>query len=333
MRVGVNVGHIYLLPRIEEWMPLLRGFHSIRWLNALRTNMVWWEANQPDSFVPRSMLELPDHDEFEHVDIWRTGKGIAPSKCVELSNNLGADCWLTVPHRFNSREMHDYAVSLAPYVQKNRILRVELGGEIFNSNFMHRHEYEAAGLRTKVASDGYRAALITHANHTRQLSNAFMLAGISARIVLSGHSTNTWMMEYMLGETGIGQYIDSISIAPYVGVGARDKWDMYQGLWDAGSRVESYRRIADQYGLDLDVYECGQHLITGNAPDLNRSDWMGDWILDYLRVMETSGVDDAHIYSAWGGYKEGEAWGLNEIVDGDIVPTPKLTAVRRFMRL
>lgn len=336
MKLGVNIGHIFALPDIGAWLNLMQGFASIRWLNALRTNQKWWEAKKPGAYVPSRMDQLPKRGQFWRENVWWKGGGLHPADCVQYSADLHAHCWLTVPHRFDESQMRLYARAIKPVIPSWMTVRVEVGGEIFNTQFMHRHEYEAWGLAQGLSDNKYKAALLMHAQRTQMLARAFKMEGVSAEIVLSGHATNSWASQFMLENTAVGDAVDALAIAPYAGVRTKQRGDLYRELWEVGERCVIHQKLADEYNLSLQIYECDQHLIGANAPAWNRAEWMERWYLEYLKVLENSGVELAHIYSLAGIYHAdtqkgtGQAWGLSEIVKGEFRPTPKLRAVQTF---
>lgn len=333
MKIGTNIGHVLADFDMSAWLNVLKPFPSVRWLDVLRTNQVWWEAKLPGAFVPRLFLQLPPETDVTPADVWWKWHGLAPSWCLRRSLEMNADCWLTLPHRFRFDEFSKYARSLKPimaeFSQRGLELRVELGGEIFNSNFMHRYEFE------KLAADGYKGALRLHAERTIEMSRAFVSEQVDAEIVLSCHATNTWMCEYMLAETAVAGHIDALAIAPYAGQNAVDKSTIWRDLWRVGQDCLDYAKLARAGDFDLHYYEAGQHVDSAETVAWNRSAWMGNWYRDYLDTIMAVEPTTIHIYPIAGVYhedgKKGEGWGLYEIKNGEFVPTPKLDAVMAYV--
>ena len=183
--------------------------------------------------------------------------------------------------------------------------------------------------------------------------------------VMSGQAANSWTARRALGyywaeqPRSSAEYgIDAISFAPYFGsyLGSSDyeaeieSWtedadggldklfeeltvggvleDAPQGgsLQQSYSWTENYKELADIHGLDLLIYEAGQHLrgndgvednqaITELFTTANREPRMGEIYQEYFTTLDELGVDLTINYTDVSGYNKWGSWGALEHIN------------------
>lgn len=273
------------LPRFNPlYLQGLEPFHALRLMDFVNTN-----NSKNRDWADRT---LPDHY-TQGLD-----KGVAWEHAIALANTLHADLWVCIPHLATD----DYIMNLAHLLHDNLDpglkLYVEFSNEMWNWMFSQSTYIlnNAPGHPDAYVSEELAQIGPAGADHPEK--DAFMMARCFrifnsvwadrrnnlvnvAAIQVVWHDTFQRVMKYLFDTDGIGA--DAISPTGYMcGISEEEhaRWNAMDPAQVTPEMVleccrpnydESYQAIvktAKEYGVDIVVYEGGQHL-----QPYNQGDW------------------------------------------------------------
>lgn len=225
---------------------------------------------------------------------WRTdrlerfGKGLPIEVQVGLSNRLAIDPWFTIPHNATDDYVKQFAAYVNRHLEEGLIPHVEYSNETWNGIFMAT---EYVRLKGKGMYNGkpnmYRDGLLYYAKRTREVHDLWESQyNRKFKRVVSTYQQNDSLSDLLLGSEYLKGRIDELSTGAYFyGCWGNEPGDKCKGLnhlrevthvdqifniindpkdrYSLPSLMEQLNRqnaIADKYGVDLVVYEGGQHL-------------------------------------------------------------------------
>lgn len=330
-------------PFHPDLIDFLDDFEVIRFMDWLKTN---------DSVVE----EWADRNSQNYVT-QTAESGVAYEYLIELSNRLGKDIWINVPHMASDDFVSEFARLLRDNVDPNLTIYVEYSNELWNSIFSQNYYAQNQGLALGYTGEPWERAWKFTAKRSADVFEIFeneftndnrfvkVLPGFAA----SSYITNFIVERFNELEFNPNQITaDALTIAPYFGGSVADD------LGDAGlsqsvtvneildlleaSLPESYmwidetKAIADANGLDLIAYEGGQHLVA-NFPhnedpvfvdkllEANRDQRLESMYCEYMDYWYTTVPNGlfAH-FSSHGGYNQFGSWGIKENYDDNDSP-------------
>ncbi len=262
----------------------LAGFGVIRF-------MEWIRTNGNDYLVSWSDRVTPDY-------VTQAGpKGAAFEYAIQLCNAVGADCWLTIPHRADDGFVTELARLVKNNLSAQRKVYVEYSNELWNGMFDQTTYVRDQGLALGLGPDSVLAGRRYTAKRSAEIFRIFVteFGAEQNRLVkvLAGQAASTNVASQLLdafqqpsingvpiNPTGVS--VDALAIAPYFGNGLADSI-VTSGevntitvaeilnraettyLPTAITRMQTHKVIADQYGIPLIAYEGGQHIVATGA--------------------------------------------------------------------
>lgn len=331
-----------------EFLDDLAGFRVHRHLDTRSVNddlTVTWDAmraEQPPGASNDASTKVP----FEDL--------------CELANVSGADPWFCIPFHADESYIESMARLIDEKLDRSRTVYVELSNEMWNTGFEQSKAAEAVwkatdpkgskqaviGRLSGAAVNRFRAALSPSRHCVRVASGQ------------AGYLSNSRLAALAAMESG---GVDAIACAPYFGIfGSADaptltalgaRWakgdaaalDELFGLIpptvDAAlGWTRNWRGLADQMGVPLLLYECGQHLGNRNDAALadlytaaNRDARMGSLYAAYLDGLRDAGASLACLYASHYQPQKYGNWGLREWVGQPDAEAPKAAKVRGWM--
>lgn len=328
----------YESPFNPAYLDYLRGYRVIRFMD-------WANANLNDDvrWANRTRLAHASQDRKT---------GVAVEYMIELAKAMDANPWFTVPYAADD----DYARQMAKLIKARmpagQKFYIEYSNEVWNSQFPQfaHAAREAVRLGQRDGDDYYvRRSLEIF----RIFEDVF---GGSARFVrvLSGQAVNAWRSKRLLDYPEIAKHVDAYAIAPYFGSqahipakGGPDSSDAATDVLMSGldksvnaarGAIRASLELTRKAGVQLIAYEAGQHVTNPPGNDdfcvaINRHPQMNALYRKYLEMwmQETEGALMV-MFADMSTYGRSGCWGLSEHYGQDVSTTPKLRAVRDYMR-
>lgn len=293
---------------------------------------------------------------------WALGRGVPLEIIVELSNRLGVDPWICIPHRADDRYVVEAGRLLAARLAPERRVWLEYSNEVWNAIFEQQRYSRDEGFRRRLA-EPHQFALVTmrfYAQRSREVFERFS-EGFPDRQrvvrVLGAQAANDWVATEVLAVPGVAESADALAIAPYFGifVGPEEREGFMaaslESLLDRTERelvpeslgwVRTHRALADQHGLALVAYEAGQHFVAvrglendeavaARLDEINRHPRFEGIYTRYLEGWREAGggllMHFVHVArpDQWGRF------GAREWLGQPLESAPKMRAIIRFV--
>lgn len=334
-------------PFYPDFVRRYQGFQVLRFMDWQRTNnsklQKWADRPRPD-----------DPTQAQN-------KGVALEYCLQLSNLVGADPWLCLPHEADDDYVRNFARLVKEKLGPRRKVYVEYSNETWNTLFEQAKYCREKGLALGLSKDPYEAQLRYSAQRSVEVFKIFEeVFGGKDRLVrvLATHGAHPWTGTTAMDHKEAYKGADAIAIAPYFGGAFGDPRtaDKVAGmtvdeLLDGCKKMiaenrkatETYAAEAKKRGLRLMAYEAGQHLVgVGGAEnndkltrlfhEANRHPRMKDLYLEDLKAWKEAGGDTYCVFSSVSRYTKWGSWGVMEFSDQKEADAPKMTALREWMR-
>ena len=332
----------------DELVDFLADFHCIRYMDWLRTNfspVETWGQRGSASYYTQS-----------------TNRGVAWEYVIELSNLLQKDLWINIPHRADDDYIQQLALLLHEQLHPDSKIYLEYSNEVWNGAFRQHQEAAALGLALGYTGQEWERAWKYTAKRSADLFHAFeQVFTDSGRLVklLPSQAANAWLSNQIITffkdplYNPHGVEADALTIAPYFAGAVANQIAteglvssitipeivsrIGQALPQAFNWMQENQAVADNHGLDLVVYEGGQHLVaTGanvNVDELTQKliaanhhpDLQGLYCEYFDRWYQQHGGLFMH-FSSHGSYSKWGSWGVKETM-GD-VDNPKYRALQ-----
>ena len=321
MIIGAKLGHFPDLPVISKQTECARGFKIVGFLNWAHTVNA-----KPDSvYRPVNFSDLPQKTggRYYSGQKWSEWAGIPIETQIDTANKLGASGWFQIPHTMTDEAIEQFVETVIDGCDHRPVF--EFSNEVWNSQFMQYHELAANGSIAGADLEPLKAALLVLSSETIKLRSIVQDRG---DVVLCGQLANVWILEFMLQNSEVSNYIDAIAVAVYY-----QSSEQIDGI--LRRNLEVHKELADKHGNELWVYEFGSDIRGTRVVDINRS-WAAYGDYDKLiTIMKNTGVKRALAYSTVSKYIQtaeyGRAFGLYESSSGDAVEMPKMAAIRKHM--
>lgn len=325
------------LPRETRFHPdllaSLKGFNTLRFMD--------WQRINDNAAVDWDDRATPAHSSQVTV------RGASVEDMVDLANLTGADPWFVLPYRADPDYIRGFARLVHGRIDPRRTVYVELGNEVWNEMFDAAQQAAREGAALGLApGNPDKARMRRYAQKSTDALRTWteIFADRPEKLVRIVSSQNAWpdLAEWVLGYADTARHVDALATAPYL-------WIEMQGITnpDAAfaampSAIDSSfaaaarnRDIARRYGKRFIAYEGGQHLVTADialATRIQRDPRMGATYRQYLQRWKVEIGDQMMLYASTAPIGDYGAWGLKEYAGQPMRETPKLAAVRTFLR-
>ncbi len=319
----------------------LRPFKVIRYIDWMR-------------IIDSPLEDWQDRPKVEDAR-WSTDRGVPIEVCVALSNELGADMWICMPHKANDGYVENAAQLVLDTLDPNLNVYLEYSNECWNGLFAEarwakaRAEEEGISMWEFIAKEAQRDFRIWHRVWGAQKHRV--------KRVAAGQMVNPWIAKQIC--IGLEGEFDCIAPAAYF----TPKRDIVRGYDETttslqilmDSRLDIYNRVrkglhghkaladnwAEQLGrpIEMVTYEAGQHLSTGGANqpyldamiEANRRPEMGLLYRDLLRVFNEEGGSMITFYNYCSGFNRYGSWGHLEYQDQPLEEAHKYQALMKYI--
>ena len=318
-----------------EFLDYLRGFRVLRFLDWQQIN-----DNPPAIWAARTLPESSSQ---------AGPTGIAVENMVDLVNAVGADPWFLMPYKADDAYIRAFAQLVHARLDPRRTVYVELSNEVWNDQFDVARQAQAEGLALGLGDgDPGRARAIRYARQHVRVMRIWteVFADRPGRLVrvCSSQNANPDLAKVILADGDTAAWTDALATAPYAwidltGYGPHDVDRVFAampGAIDAAFALAAQNRaIAARYGKRYIAYEGGQHLVTTDltlARAVQRDPRMGAVYTRYLQLWRERLGDTMMLFASTAPISEYGSWGLREYAGQPLTETPKLRAVRAFLK-
>jgi hypothetical protein len=263
------------VPSTAFWDPVfeqrLLGAKVIRF-------MQWGMTNGDNGSVARTWTERSKPTYFTQ----NQQHGVSYEHMIKLSNRLGADAWINIPHLADDAHVRNLALLLRARLRTDLKVYVEWSNEVWNDSFPQAQYARQQGLAAGLGNgDGHVARLQYQARRTRQVFQIFeqVFAGQMQRVVrvVAGQCGNSWNDGIMMPFENLSAHADALAVAPYFGHNAGRQanagnvrsggvnWVMnyltQTALPGLITEIQDSASSAQRWGVPLIAYEGGQHVV------------------------------------------------------------------------
>ena len=256
-------------PLIPEFVEKSANFSALRFMDWTRTNnstLVNWE----DRVSPEFHNQADDH-------------GISYELLIDLSNRMGRDVWINVPHQADANYIRQMARLFRDLLDPDITIYLEYSNECWNFIFE-----QTAWLGEIRPQDTY---IRNYGYFSKQVFDIWIEEfGAEGRTrlknVLAGHDYFVaGAIDYIIEQDGNADIVDAVSYPGYVGLGGFD-YDELDALGENATVADVFRLlratmhdptegplywmrvfkeiVADVYDKEFVMYEGGQHLTPRN---------------------------------------------------------------------
>lgn len=353
--IGVSVNDLSIAPFDTTCLSRLAPFKTLRLKDLSSTDTNTFVT----SWADRTKL----HDRAQG-----TNKGICWEDQIDLCNTLGANAWVCVPHLADDTYVQGLARLLIGRLNSSLKVYLEYSNEVWNGIYPQARYARDRGTALFTGVPTGTAASRFQARRSLEIFKQFQdIFGVSAmgrkviRVIggLQGNNVNN--REILSYRTQVDGTLfhssvapDALSIAPYFGVPQDAAWQTVQaarGVEDlmqylattavneALARAQTSMAVAHAFGVAMNAYEGGQHLVAQNRADTvvidlfvaaNRHPRMYDIYRDYLRRWQLLGGQEFISFSFCGPYGYLGSFPLLERQDQNINEAYKYRAVADY---
>ncbi len=202
--------------------------------------------------------------------IWSTGYGPPWEIIIDFCNETRINPWICLPHLATDDYVQQLAILFRDQLDVSLTVYIEHSNEVWNSQFP---QYQWARQRgAGLSNQEYLQVLYGYAQRSKETTNLFKsIVGSRAVRVVGSHAVNVWSSEQILSFAGPGSY-DTLAVAPYWAAQLGNKTSTLNmstdQILDACDQdidvqfefLQQQSQLAEEYGIDLSLYEDGQHL-------------------------------------------------------------------------
>ncbi|MEM9358762.1 MAG: hypothetical protein AAGB04_21485, partial [Pseudomonadota bacterium] len=326
-----------------EWMSIVDDARELRMI-------LWMETNRIDRNA--ETLEWEDRPQVTDAS-WATN-GAPVEVLVQLANEAGIDPYFTINHNWSDDYIREFATYVRDNLDPKLKAKYEWSNEVWNGLFEQHHYVAESAEAEWGERDvfGYYTKLAV--NMAQILDEVYAEAPDAQMAkVLGGFTPNTWISERILNGTlwaehepdlaiAAADVFDELAVAHYFGSKAlrfeENRAELLNAINDPSVDANAWfaaqlmtpgqdgsipevldelvaqKAMADKYGVDLTLYEGGQH-VHHQFGIANVDNVLSSFLADFVR-----GEEMAELYQAlWDGWAEiGDGAFMNFAATGGI---------------
>ncbi|MBC7808484.1 MAG: hypothetical protein H7145_20310 [Akkermansiaceae bacterium] len=328
-----------------------RGVSCLRYMDWMHTN-----GSEQEKWADRPTLASATFSE----------KGVAAETMCLLSNRLGADAWVCIPHKADDEYVREFARLMKAKLAPDRRVYVEYSNEVWNGQFEQSRYAGEKGMAAKIGEKPWEAGWHYTARRSVEIFKIWEKewGGLDRIVrVLPTQAGNAYVAEQIVKFEDAYKSADVLAIAPYFGcapspdpkaapnAAAVEKWSVNEAmdymestaLPEALKFTTDNKAVADKYGLKLVCYEGGQHMvgiagaenndkITKLFHEANRTERMGKIYAQFLDGYKAAGGDLFCAFASTGSWSKWGSWGAMEWYDDDPKKSPKYMSMVRWAK-
>ncbi|MBN2137616.1 MAG: hypothetical protein JW720_07410 [Sedimentisphaerales bacterium] len=330
---------------LERW----RGMASLRFMDFMQTN-----GSKIESWSQRPRPE----------DATFTTKGIALELLIDLANRLGADPWFCIPHLADDDYVRNFAQTVKKGLDPELKIYVEYSNEVWNGIFAQNKYAGDEGLKLGFAEKHWEAAWRYTAYRSVRIFKIFEeVFGDARRLVrvLPSQAANPYVSERVVEFQDAYKNADALAIAPYISFNVGPKsspsseevaqWSVEEvldylenkALPESTRWIRGNKKVADKFGLELIVYEGGQHMVgvgggenndklTELLQKANEHPRLAKIYEKHFEAWEKEGGGLFCYFSSVSNWSKWGSWGMLRYYDDDPAKSPKYTATMNWAK-
>ena len=332
-----------------QFLDSLEGYASVRFMNWMLTN-------------GSTVSEWGDRP-LETDARWTTD-GVPVEVVVDLANASSIDPWFTLPHLATDEFVREFATVVRDRLDPALVSYVEYSNEVWNTQF-DQFEYSSdQGMALGLDDDPFTAAVKFYGQRSGEIfaiwDEVFGDPDGFVAVVGSKTSDPDAVSKVALESGDVMAHADVLGVAGYFG--GSTNWDgqcddiadmsldeFLQHLAEvsvpaAVDRISEQVDIADRAGLELAVYEGGQHLRVNRCSGddvkretigelfdaASRDPRMADVYLEFFTAIEAVGVDHFSHYTNTGAWTPFGRFGAREHLLQTREEMPKYDAIMTY---
>ena len=314
-------------PFHTKFLERLAPFQIIRFLNWGRTNNSI-ETSWANRTLPTALTQ--DRE-----------TGIAYEYMIDLTNRLGSDPWITVPHLADDNYMRELARLFRDRMSPDRKLYLEFSNEVWNWGFQQRAWAQA---QPGSYPESYvRRSLALFRIFEEEFGGTSRLVRVIGGQAVNSSLTQWSLRPAIVAAGGVGNF-DAFAIAPYFGHDMSAVTDattpeqileMLQPMVDSAiNDMTNQRAQASLMQARLICYEGGQHLGAGNNPTriaqfaaVNRHPLFYNLLKRYHSAWFTQTSEPFVAYRFSSNFNQHGFWGYFENMVQPLADAPKMRAI------
>lgn len=314
--------------------------------------------------VPTNSSTITNWDERtpKTADHYNTSRGaVAYEWQIDLCNRIGADIWITVPHKtiesWEADSVNNYWTELAKLIKTELDTSLNVYVEYSNETWSGGESFRQGdycgdrGLELGFDPDKYTAKFYFHVYAASRLQKAFLnVFGDDAdrvKTVIAGQNGSFWgTQQQMLALQNktwsqgthknlnpYGLYPDYYSIANYINTGdgaaadIRSKWTAK--LADATGHFQKVIDAISPFSMKLIAYEGGQHYTT-NAHIFSQNPESYDMYIEWQNSVKNYFELTCH-YTHTGRWASGGSWGAKASTDQSLSDAHRYRALKDWV--
>ncbi|MBE3123314.1 MAG: hypothetical protein IMZ65_00750 [Planctomycetes bacterium] len=334
-------------------------FHPVflkRWQGMACLRFMDWMETNGSKIAKWSDRPTPEDATF-------SSRGVALEWMIDLSNRLQADPWFCMPHLADDDYVRQFAKMVKERLDPKRKVYIEYSNEVWNGMFLQSRWAGEEGKKRGFAEKPWEAAWKFTGYRSVQIFKIWEeVFGGRERLVrvLPSQGANAYVSRQVVEFQEAWKQADALAIAPYItcnvpmegkGLTAAEveKWTVDQALDFMETKalpestrwIKEQKRVADQYGLKLVVYEGGQHMVGVGGGENNEAmtrlfhaanahKRMGDIYRLHLEAWTKEGGDLFCNFSSVSQWSKWGSWGVMPFYDDDPAKYPKFMALLRW---
>jgi len=326
----------------------LKGFKILRFMD-------WGMTNNSE------VVSWDQRTKFDYYTQARD-EGTSYEYMIMLSNRLGIDPWICVPHKADDNYIQNLATLIRDQLNPDRKVYIEYSNELWNWGFQQTSYMEEQRINL-----GY--SLLAHyiAKRSAEIFDIFeSIVGDSRTVnVIASQAANSWISDQILlgledpSINPSGIKAETLAIAPYFGYsiaqeivdnGEVNSITIDEILDRAQAKVETETavwtrdnfKIAQKFNIPLIAYEGGQHLAAGGGNEnnqtltakligANRHYRMKDIYVRMYEVWFENGGTSFCAYEFCSTLSKWGSWGMLEYQNQPLSSAPKFSATIQVM--
>lgn len=315
----------------DEFIRSAKAFGTVRVMDWLKSNFIALQGggfrNNP---ITAADVTPPDATFFTHT---RTGVSV-PVQCA-LARETGALLWFNTQFDADDLAIERLAQLYRDYCDVGVRVVLEHGNEPWNHYFQQYYYNRSRGINS-YGPDPIQASLFYQAQRSLEVFGIFRReygnrASEVFTVINLQEAVPYWadrVLSFVINGRPFGNQVNALAVAPYIdgglGLTRNSNLSIDQliefGRIDIRNRINSnmqqHRALTNRYGIDLWVYETGQHMM-GETTQMHKKAYrfnhhprIGDLYLELLATLRMYITGPAVMYNHIEADGDHGMWGL-----------------------
>lgn len=282
---------------------------------------------------------------------WRTytSNGVSWEEVIRLSNTLGKNAWINIPHLATNDYIQQLAQLFKDKLNPNLNVYVEYSNEVWGTQFAGGQYAQKMGVLLNYASNDPTQARFCYLGQRTQdifdiWTGVFGQNNPRLNIIVSTQAVNADTTKRILACRNTYAKVNGVAIAPYLSVTMNDSMTtdalftkLTTQLTLIGPMVAAHLPFTNSYNLPLYCYESGQGLVGSTSTTTNlqvgaQSDSrMRTIYRTYFEALFNNSITLANHYTDTGSWGSYGSWGLFQYADLSLFSSQKWMGLQDYL--